>query len=219
MLPLYDHRTDGGFPFWVIAIIAINVYVFYLELTVPNPDAFITTYSLVPYDINLMHPASLLTFITSQFLHGGFLHIATNMWFLWIFGDNVEGRLGNVFFPILYLASGIIGNLVQYAVAISSTVPTLGASGAIAGILGAYYALFPNNKVKTMVFILFFVAPVDIPASFMLFYWFILQLFNSAAAISPVINNTGGISYFAHIGGFALGWLAGKFFFLRYRTA
>lgn len=212
MIPLSDSGPTTKFPLWVIAIIAINIYVFYLELTAFDPDAFISQYAFIPANINFFNPSTLTPLITSQFLHGGFIHIISNMWFFWIFGDNVEYRLGKIFFPIFYLASGLMGNLLQYIFAIQSDIPVLGASGAIAGILGAYYALYPNNKVKTLVFILLFVTVIDIPASFMLFYWLILQLFNGAIAVSPAVANLGGggIAYFAHIGGFILGWFVGK---------
>lgn len=210
MLPLWDVGPTGKFPYWVVAIITINILVFYLELTTQNPDAFIAQYSLIPSMVSLFNIPTLLPFITSQFLHGGFLHIITNMWFFWIFGDNVEYRLGSYFFPIFYLGSGIAGNILQYLFVRSSDIPMLGASGAIAGVLGAYFALFPQNKVKTLIFILFFVTIVDVSASLIIFYWLVLQLFNSAIAVSPIAINSGGIAYFAHIGGFVLGWTVGK---------
>lgn len=220
MFPIGDTGPTGKFPFWVIILIAINVYVFYLELTVPNPDAFIVHYSLIPAAVSLFNPLSFLPFITSLFLHGGFFHIISNMWFLWIFGDNVEYRLGLFFFPIFYLMAGIIGGLLQYFFIPGSFVPTLGASGAIAGVLGAYYALYPKNKVKTLVFLLVFITIIEIPASLMLFYWLILQLFSSAVSISITsTDGGGGIAYFAHIGGFAFGWLLGKIIQLRFNSA
>lgn len=214
MFPISDTKNNRVFPIWTIAIIAINVYVFFIELTSPNTDFLIFHYALVPAFINFAHPASLIPLVTAQFLHGGLLHIITNMWFLWIFGDNVEGRLGFFFFPLFYLAAGVAGNLLQYAFIPSSTIPILGASGAIAGVLGAYQALFPQNKVKTLVFILLFITIVEIPASFVLFYWFILQLFSSAVAISQASDQIGGVAYFAHIGGFAAGWILGKIILL-----
>ncbi|MCL5783965.1 MAG: rhomboid family intramembrane serine protease [Patescibacteria group bacterium] len=217
MLPLKDTGPRVvKFPLWVLTIIIINIVVFYFELTSANPDTFITQHALVPSTISIFHPMTLFTFITSQFLHGGFLHIASNMWFLWIFGDNVEDKLGYFFFPIFYLASGIVGNVVQYFFMPSSPIPVIGASGAIAGVLGAYYAFFPRNKVKTLIFILIFVTIFDLPSSFILFYWFILQLFSSAIAVSPAAASFGGdIAYFAHIGGFVLGWLVARIFYQR----
>lgn len=212
MLPLWDKGPTGKFPFWVIVIIALNILVFYLELTVPDLDSFIAQYALIPSMVNFYHPMTLLPFFTSEFLHGGFLHIITNMWFFWIFGDNVEYRLGGIIFPIFYLVTGALGNFLQYIIDPHSSIPALGASGAIAGVLGAYYALFPNNRVKTLVFFLI----AEIPASIVLFYWLILQLFSGAEAVSPAAQglDTGGIAYFAHIGGFAVGWLVGKILLL-----
>lgn len=215
MFPLTDSGPKTSFPFWVIVIIAINIYVFYLELTAPNPDAFITQYALVPAMVDFFNLSTLFPFITSQFLHGGFIHIISNLWFLWIFGDNVEDRFGRFFFPVFYLAAGTTGNFLQYIVNSTEPAPIIGASGAIAGVLGAYYAFFPGNKIKTLVFILFFITIVEIPASFILFYWFITQLFSSAIAVSTAATPLDGIAYFAHIGGFVLGWLLGKIISLR----
>lgn len=211
MIPLRDSEPSRIFPFWVITIIAVNIYVFFLELTAPNPDIFIAQYALVP---NLVDPSiwqTLMPFITSQFLHGGFVHIISNMLFLWIFGDNVEARLGFLLFPIFYLASGAAGGAAQYLLMADSTIPMLGASGAIAGVLGAYFALFGHHSVKTLVPVFGFLTVVDIPASVMLFYWFITQLFSGAAAIT-VATEVGGIAFFAHAGGFAFGWVVGGLF-------
>lgn len=217
MLPLRDEQGSKKFSFWVLVIIAFNVCVFYLELTSLNPDIFISQYALIPASVNLLDPPTLIPFVTGQFLHGGFLHIISNMWFLWVFGGTVESRLGGIFFPLLYLLGGTLGNILQYSLATTSTLPVLGASGAIAAVLGTYYALFPNNKIKTLVFIFIFVTIIDIPASIILLYWFVIQLFSSAAAISPLSGNIGGVAYFAHVGGFITGILVGKFFVPRLR--
>lgn len=212
MIPLQDAKTSDKFPFWTIAIIATNVVIFFLELTTPNIDAFIEQYALIPSMVDFFKPQTFYPFITSQFLHGGFLHIIFNMWFLWIFGDNIEGKLGYFLFPLFYLFSGIVGSALQFIFIPDSDIPMLGASGAIAGVLGAYLAFFGNNKIKTLIFIIFFITIIEIPASFLLFYWFILQLFAGAISVSPGTADVGGIAYFAHVGGFAAGWLAGKFF-------
>lgn len=211
MLPLSDSGPAlGRFPFWVLAIIALNIFVFYLELTSPDPEVFFIKYSLIPALVDFSKPQTLFPFISSQFLHAGFLHILSNMWFLWIFGDNVEDRLGFLWFPLFYLFSGVAGAIVQYSFNPSGEIPMLGASGAVAGILGAYLALFPGNKVKTLVFIFFFVSIIEISTSVILFYWFIIQLFSGALAVSPLATEAGGVAYFAHVGGFALGWIVGK---------
>lgn len=209
MLPLSDSRPSGIFPFWTIVIIGLNVFVFFLEITATNTERFISHYALIPAFIDFSHWETLTPFITSQFLHGGFLHIASNMWFLWIFGDNVEGRLGFLGFPIFYLLAGIVGGLLQYIFVPSSTIPMIGASGAIAGVLGAYYAIFPRNTVKTLVPLFGFFTVMDVPASIMLFYWLFTQIFSGVASITAGATALGGVAWFAHIGGFATGWFIG----------
>lgn len=210
MLPLKDSQSSGKFPFWTIIIILINIYVFYLELAAPNPESFILKYSLTPADVRISNLVSLFPFITSQFLHGGFIHIISNMLFLWVFGNNVEGAFGFFFFPLFYILAGIAAGLTQYSVDPGGSIPMLGASGAVAGILGAYFALFPNNKIKTMVFIFVFITIIDIPAWILLFYWFATQLFSGVATIS-LSPASGGIAFLPHVGGFLFGWLAATF--------
>lgn len=210
MFPLQDTKSTGKLQFWTLIIILLNIYVFFLELTVPNPDLLINRYALIPNLVDFSKLITLWPFVTSQFLHGGFIHIISNMWFLWIFGDNVEEKFGFFFFPIFYLLAGAVGGLLQYLFLPDTAIPMLGASGAIAGVLGAYYALFPHNKVKTLVFLFPFVTVIEVSTSLMLFYWFIIQLFSGAAAITLVTSDLGGIAYFAHVGGFITGWLIGK---------
>lgn len=210
MFPLKDTQAAKIFPFWVVLIIAVNVYVFALEILSPNPDAFISLFAFIPAKVSFINPATLLPLFSAQFLHGGFIHIISNMWFLWVFGRNIESRLG-FFFPFFYLFSGAVGNFTQYFISSGSDLPVIGASGAIAGVLGVYLALFPNHKIKTLIFILFFASVVEIPVSFMLFYWLIIQLFSGAASVSvAAAENIGGVAYFAHIGGFAGGWVVGR---------
>ncbi len=143
-------------------------------------------------------------------MHGGFLHIISNLWFLWVFGDNVEAKLGFFLFPILYLTFGVAGALAQYIVGSDINIPMLGASGAIAGVLGAYLALFPHHRVDTLIPVFGFPAIIPISAAIMLFYWFFIQLISGAAALTIYENE--GIAWFAHIGGFLGGWLVGKIF-------
>lgn len=210
MFPISDTKTSGGFQFWVIVIIAINFFVFWLESTSQNLDQFIGQFALIPSQLNFSSLNNLQPLITSQFLHGGFLHIISNMWFLWIFGDNVEERLGFLFFPIFYLIGGIAGGLAQYLITPTSTIPMLGASGAIAGVLGAYMALFPNHKIKTLVPVFGFFTIANIPAFVMLFYWFFIQFLSGTTSIISTSESMGGIAFFAHIGGFAAGWIIAK---------
>lgn len=209
MIPLKDSQPTGRFPFWVVVIIALNIYFFFLELTSPDPDAFIIHYALIPSLINPSDWHTFIPFITSQFLHGGFIHIISNMLFLWIFGDNVEEALGFLIFPIFYLASGVAGGVLQYIFAPHVQIPMLGASGAIAGVLGAYFALFPNHSIKTLVPIFGFFTIIDMPASVMLFYWFFTQLFSGAASIATHAAALGGVAFLAHVGGFVFGWIVG----------
>lgn len=210
MIPLSDSHPAGRFAFWTITIIIINIYIFFLELTAPNTDAFINQYGLIPSLINFDNYPSLLPFITSQFLHGGFLHIISNMLFLWVFGDNVEAKVGYLTFPLLYLGSGVIGAFSQYLLDPSSTIPMIGASGAVAGVLGAYLAMFPHHTIKTLVPFFGFLTIINVPASFMLIYWFITQIFSGSLSITTL--DQGGVAYFAHIGGFAFGYIFAKLF-------
>lgn len=212
MIPLSDSHPAGKFPFWVILIIVINVYVFFLEITSPDPDAFIATYALIPAFANFSNFETLIPFITSQFLHGGFLHIISNMLFLWIFGDNVEARFGNLVFPFFYLFCGTSGALLQYIFMTDSSIPMLGASGAIAGVLGAYFVWFGHHTVKTLVPVFGFVTVVNVPASVMLFYWIATQILASTFSLAPGLQEAGGIAYFAHIGGFLAGWFLAKIY-------
>ncbi|TSC86617.1 MAG: rhomboid family protein [Microgenomates group bacterium Gr01-1014_7] len=212
MIPLRDSHPANIFPFWVIAIIAANICVFFLEISAPDPETFISQFALIPRLIDFSLPETLFPFISSQFLHGGFIHIISNMLFLWIFGDNVEGRLGFLFFPVFYLASGAAGAFAQYILMPAGDIPMLGASGAIAGVLGAYFALFSHHTIKTLVPIFGFFTVVDIPASVMLFYWFITQLFSGTASIVADTASMGGVAFFAHAGGFVFGWVVGRFF-------
>ncbi len=215
MLPLKDTQGSGKFPFWVILLILLNAFVFFLELSSGNPDSLISKYALIPSHLDFSHPQTLFSLLSYQFLHAGFIHIISNMLFLWVFGDNVEAELGFFKFPVFYLSSGVIGALVQYFLMPNSGIAMLGASGAIAGVLGYYYASFPHHKIKTVIFIFIFFTIIDIPAAFILLYWFIIQLFSGAAALS-VSASLGGVAFFAHIGGFVFGVLINKLFFKQF---
>lgn len=209
MIPLRDSHPTGKFPFWTFIIIFINLIAFYLEITSLDPEAFITQFALIPSLIDLNNLDSLKPLITSQFLHAGLIHIGSNMLFLWIFGDNVEERLGFFIFPFFYLFCGVMAALAQLLVTSGSDIPMLGASGAVAGVLGAYFAIFPHHKVKTLIPVFGFPAVVEIPAKVMLIYWFFTQLFSGAASLA-ITTDMGGVAFFAHIGGFITGWFVGK---------
>ena len=209
MFPLSDSIKARRFPFVNILLIAATVFVFIQQLITPSQDLFINTYSLIPSLVTFNDLSTLMPFITAIFLHGGFLHIISNMWFLWVFGDNVEGHLGFILFPILYFLSGIVGNIAQYILMPSSSIPMLGASGAVAGILGAYYVLFAHAKIKTMIPFFGFFTTAEVPAPFMLGYWFVLQVLSGAVSL-PFSSDSGGVAFWAHVGGFVTGVVIAK---------
>jgi membrane associated rhomboid family serine protease len=207
MFPIRDEESSGIFPFINIALIALTAYIFYLQLIEVDPEAFVLRYALIPSKINFSDLSSLFPFISSMFLHGGWLHFLGNMWFLWIFGDNVEGAFGHVRYLFFYLFCGIVSGLVQYFFAPYIDIPTLGASGAIAGVLGAYMSLFPDHKIDTLLFLIF-ISRVEIAARYMLLYWFIIQLFSGVGSLGYA--DAGGVAWWAHVGGFAAGWILSK---------
>lgn len=209
MFPLSDSIKSPRIAFLNILFIGVTVFVFIQQITAPNQEAFIQAYALIPSLIDFNNVYSLFPFVSAIFLHGGFLHIISNMWFLWVFGDNVETHMGWFFYPLLYLVSGIAGNAVQYFVMPDSSIPMLGASGAVAGVLGAYYVLFPHSRIKTVVPVFGFVSVAEIPAGFMLGYWFVLQIISGAASL-PFSGETGGVAFWAHVGGFVTGVIAGN---------
>lgn len=207
MLPLSDTQKSNAFPIVTMLLIFVNIVVFIIEITSPDLDMLLSQYALIPAQVDFTNIETLYPFITSTFLHAGFLHIASNLWFLWVFGDNVEERFGLLYLPF-YLFGGIVAGLVQYYFDPTSVIPTLGASGSVAAVLGAYMVIYPKHRIKTLVPLFGFVTILNIPAMVMLLYWFGIQLFNGIASIG-VNTTTGGVAWFAHIGGFIFGWLAG----------
>ena len=177
------------------------VFLFQLTLDEFSLNSFFAAYGMIP---SRLHASSL---VTSMFLHGGWLHLIGNMWFLWIFGDNVEDILGHAKYLLFYLLCGVAAALVQVALNMDSRVPTIGASGAIAGVMGAYLVKFPHSRIVTLVFVLFFLTTIEIPASLMLIYWFVLQFFSGVGSIASSHLSQGGVAWFAHVGGFLAGML------------
>ncbi len=207
MIPLSDNVRGERAPIVTIALIVINATLFILEsLLGPAADRLVYTFGVVPAQLvqNWSNPLSWLPLITSMFLHGGWTHLIGNMLYLWVFGDNVEDRMGHTGFTIFYLLSGIVASLVQVVAAPQSTLPTIGASGAIAGVLGAYLLLFPRARVRTLIPLPFWLSVVSIPAVVVLGGWFLIQFFNGLASIG-VSMQTGGVAWWAHIGGFVAG--------------
>lgn len=209
MFPLKDNQPTYKFPLITVLLIVANVLVFLLELSAPDLEAFIAQFALTPSFIELSRVSTLSTFFTSQFLHAGFIHIISNMWFLKIFGNNVEEKFGSIKFLIIYLLAGLAGNLAQYLFSPTSNIPILGASGAVAGVLGAYLVFFPRHTIKTLIPFFGFLTVVNIPAQVMLFYWFLTQLLSGVGSVA--IAQIGGVAFWAHVGGFATGWLIAKF--------
>jgi membrane associated rhomboid family serine protease len=204
MIPLRDTIPSRTTPVVTILIIIANVFVFLYMLSLDpySQNHFIRQYAVVPARLN---PSAL---ITSMFLHGGWLHIIGNMWFLWVYGDNVEDVLGHGKYLLFYLLCGVAAALTQYAINPDSTVPTLGASGAIAGVMGAYLIKFPHARILTLIPIIIFWTTIEIPAAIILVYWFILQFFSGIGSVGySQASQGGGVAFFAHIGGFIAGMI------------
>jgi hypothetical protein len=214
MIPLRDNIPSSRRPIMSYTIIGLNILFFFLELaTGSHLQQFLTTFGFIParyFAMAAAHPEKIvalyLPLLTTMFLHGGWLHLIANMWTLFIFGDNVEDRLGRFRFLLFYLASGIAGSLLHAYLTPNSWVPVVGASGAIAGVMGAYFLLFRQSMV--LVFIpFFFVAPiVEVPAYVFLGVWFLLQFFSGAfSVLGPRAAQGGGVAFWAHVGGFVAG--------------
>ncbi len=208
MIPLYDTLHSRRFPVMNWLLIGVNVLVFLYELSLSPAglDRLTRTWGLIPAQL-LARPAALwVTILTSMFLHGGWFHIISNMWVLFIFGDNVEDRLGGVRYLIFYLLSGVAAAVLQALILPTSLVPTIGASGAIAGVLGAYLVLYPRAKVASLVPILFIFTIIEIPAFLFLLFWFISQLFSGWLTLQGTAGS--GVAWWAHVGGFLFGMAA-----------
>ena len=203
MFPLRDTQPSYSTPVVVIFLIVINILIFLFEFSLGprSQDAFIAAYGLTPDRFHFVN------ILTSMFLHGGWLHVLGNMWFLWIFGDNIEDILGHGKFLLFYLLSGVAAAMTQTLVNPFSPVPMVGASGAIAGVMGAYMIKFPHSRIRTLVFILFFITTFDVPAWVMLLYWFAIQFFSGVGSIGYSQASQGGTAFFAHVGGFLAGIL------------
>jgi membrane associated rhomboid family serine protease len=245
LLPLKDNIPTRRFPVITVAIIALNVVLYFGWqhggwATVD--DQHLVKYAVIPYEVTHSgkhcelvgsaetgqvvcegqegvsgraedQPSTWLTLLTSMFMHGSLIHIAGNMLFLWIFGNNVEDSMGRVKFVFFYLAAGLVADFAQIATDPDAAVPTVGASGAVAGVLGAYALLHPHARVVTLIFIIFFVTVVELPALLVLVGWFVLQVLSASS--EPI--GGGGVAYFAHIGGFLFGLAAIKLLADRHR--
>ncbi|HJQ37912.1 MAG TPA: rhomboid family intramembrane serine protease [Thermoanaerobaculia bacterium] len=211
MIPLRDENPRRTFPVVNYALIALNVLGFLWELSLgQNLDQQIVRVSFIPARFWLpgYWTADLYSIVISMFLHGSFMHIGSNMLYLWIFGDNIEDRLGHVRYLIFYLLCGFGATLAHAIFSPASRLPAIGASGAIAGVLGAYLLLWPHARVLTLIPIFFFITIRELPAVIILGLWFVLQFFSGIGSLGvPDAQNMGGVAYFAHIGGFVCGML------------
>jgi len=222
MIPIRDAIRSKNFPAVNFTIIGLNIIAFLWQLAQgPHLKDFLYLYGIVP--LRYSNPElsahfttfhQYLPFLSSMFLHGGFLHIIMNMWFLYIFGDNIEDRLGHIRYLVFYLVCGVAAGLVHLFTNWSSDIPTIGASGAISGVMGAYLLLYPRSKILTLIPIFFFFQFVEIPAFIFLGFWLLIQLFS--AGLTP--RNVGGIAFWAHIGGFLTGLIFIKIYDVIPRT-
>jgi membrane associated rhomboid family serine protease len=222
VIPLRDANPTRRTPVVTIGIVIACFVAFAWELGLlasggePALEGFVTTWGVVPAELLAawgagdVISAETATLVTSQFLHGGWLHLLGNLLYLWIFANNVEDRLGRLVFLLFYLAGGVAAALAQVAVDPTSTIPTIGASGAIAATLGAYVVFFPRARITSLVFLGFFYQLIDVPAVLVLGFWFVLQVIDGIASIGLVESNTGGVAFFAHIGGFVAGALVAR---------
>ncbi len=224
MFPIQDSVPSRSVPVVTRALILINVVVFFFELSLSRESIIQVFYlfGVVParftdpeWAASIGFPiGSYWSLLTHQFLHGGWLHIVANMWTLWIFGDNVEDRMGPLRFIIFYLVCGVLAALTQVLVTPDATIPSVGASGAIAGVLGAYLLFFPTARLIVLIPILFFPFFFELPAVIFLVLWFFIQLFSGTAMLASP-QQVGGIAFWAHIGGFIAGMLLCRFFVRR----
>jgi len=206
MFPVSDVIPSRTTPYVTIGLISINVLMFLYELQLSRPELqqLVLALGVVPAFF------SWPTLVTSQFLHDGWMHIVGNMLYLWIFGDNVEDRFGHGRYLLAYLGFGTVAALGQLAISAGSTIPMIGASGAIAGVMGAYFVLYPHSRVLTVVFLVVFLDIIEIPAIFFLGIWFVKELFSGVGSLGTS-SLTGGVAFWAHVVGFATGALAGLF--------
>lgn len=211
MFPLRDTNERSTFPFINYLIIAANIFVFYLQLSSPDFEAFVRQYAFTPANFSFFDLNSYFFILSSMFMHGSLLHILGNMWFLHIFGDNVEDRMGHFTYLLFYLLAGAAATFAQYILSTGSEIPMLGASGAISGVTGAYFIFFKRSTIKAIVPGFGLWSTSDLPATWFLGYWFLLQVFNGANSLNTV-DGEGGVAWFAHIGGFVAGYLMAKLF-------
>jgi membrane associated rhomboid family serine protease len=210
VFPLYDENPTRITPYFTYGLIGMNVLVFLHEISLSNLqlEQFFQLYAVIPQELTINWSGEWTTLFTSQFLHGGWWHLISNMIYLWVFGNNIEDRLGHFKYLLFYLICGAIAALCQWFIGMYSTIPSLGASGAISGVLGAYLIWFPQARITTLVFLGFFVTTINIPALVIIGIFFVQNLISGFASLQAAANmsvETGGVAYWAHLGGFIVG--------------
>jgi membrane associated rhomboid family serine protease len=217
VFPLYDENPTRTTPYLTYGLIGVNILVFLHELSLSSQELeqFFRMYAVIPQELTANFAQEWTTLFTSQFLHGGWWHLLSNMVFLWVFGNNVEDRMGHLKYLIFYLSCGALAALCQWFISMNSSIPSLGASGAIAGVLGAYVIRFPQSRILTLAFLGFFVTTIRIPAIILIGIFVIQNVISGLASLQAAANmsvETGGVAYWAHIGGFAFGIILAPLF-------
>ena len=214
MLPIKDTEPSEKFPIATIAIIVLNIMIFIKQITLPYNEAMemVYNYAFIPSRFleGIFRPSSYIPLFTSMFMHGDFLHILSNMWSLWLFGDNVEDKMGAFRFVLFYILTGLIAGFAHFIAGPTSTIPTVGASGAIAGVMGAYFLMFPHSKIVTLIPFILFYRRFLVPAPVFLLIWFLGQV--RSGIMSVGYGTVGGVAWWAHIFGF----LSGSYFCRRF---
>jgi membrane associated rhomboid family serine protease len=210
VFPLYDDNPTRITPYFTYGLIGMNVLVFLHEINLSNLqlEQFFQLYAVIPQELTINWSREWTTLFTSQFLHGGWWHLISNMVYLWVFGNNIEDRLGHFKYLLFYLTCGAIAALCQWFIGMYSAVPSLGASGAISGVLGAYLIWFPQARITTLIFLGFFITTINVPALVIIGIFFVQNLISGFASLQTAANmsvETGGVAYWAHLGGFVVG--------------
>jgi membrane associated rhomboid family serine protease len=212
VFPLYDENPTRITPYFTYGLIGMNVLVFLHEVSLSNTqlEQFFQLYAVVPQQLTTNWSGEWTTLFTSQFLHGGWLHLISNMVYLWVFGNNIEDRLGHLKYLFFYLTCGALAALCQWFIGINSIIPSLGASGAISGVLGAYLIWFPRARITTLIFLGFFITTINVPALVIIGIFFLQNLISGFTSLQTAANmsaETGGVAYWAHLGGFIVGMI------------
>lgn len=211
MIPIRDINPTRRRPFVNVGLIAVNVAVFLYQVSLGDRvEILFLNYGIVPADVlrafsGYQYADAVTPFFSSMFLHGGWLHLAGNMLYLWIFGDNIEDKLGHGRFLTFYLLCGLTAGALHVFIDPTSNIPTVGASGAISGVLGAYLLMFPKARVLTVIPVFFFIQLAELPALFVLGFWFVIQFFSGLLSLGAETGGMGGVAWWAHIGGFLAG--------------